>query len=137
MKYIAALTIIFLALVSSAVLLSVADKTQGQPQQLSLYYTTSKAQSISGSSGSVLPSTSALLETTGDFGSVRATLDNDLDNDSNHDGIADLLAALGSILVVLSIGLLLRPLIGSKLLLVLREPPKLSSVWPPVLEQPG
>jgi hypothetical protein len=60
----------------------------------------------------------------------RSSLDNDADNDGDNDGLVDPIISL----VLASLWV---PLVESRLLIILCEPAKLSSVWCPVLERPG
>jgi hypothetical protein len=62
-----------------------------------------------------------------------------LDNDGYPDGTANPLAMLGLDLVAVVVGVVLplAPLVSSRLLLVVHEPPRLFSAWGLALERPG
>jgi hypothetical protein len=135
MKYLPALVIVFIALVS-IVLLAIAIEAHSKSQQ-ALFSRMNEAKIISSSGETGATGFITLSIASGDSQAVIAVLDNDIDHDGNYDGITDPLAVLGLILGMLSIVFVLRPLIGGRLLLILCDPPKLSSIWPLVLERPG
>ena len=146
MKYALALVIAIVVLGGVGVLLFAgAQGGWRELQQTSLYQGT-EASTFYNTSESALPGFLALLTSEDNSRSKMYiagndqdidVLGNDQDHDGNYDSIADPLTALGLILAISSIGFLLRPLGDDRLLLALCEPPKLSSVWLPVLERPG
>ena len=137
MRYISTLSVAFLVLVGLFVLLlTAAERSWEQPQQISLY-TGTQVLIFYDTSSSALPGFLSSLRSGANERSEKAVVDNDQDHDGNYDGLSDSLVALGLVLVVLSTGFIVHAFTSGRLLIVFCEQQKLSSIWPQALKRPG